>query len=752
MKVTVRRLARYLGLLLQYRSAMPPREMEQIPDDVLSDCLQAQGFPCSNQRELQESYDAERERRLARPLRAHYETAPVEVFRTVARLPGAGPYRCWITRSGGDEDALPIELQPTPGKAIVSPKGISYRRYTLEFTGIVSPAFNDFSVRFESIETGAVTLCDTRITAAPDRFYQPTTELVGINPLIQNLSSRHPDYWGHGTFGDARRAMDEVKRCGGNFISLGPLYKFDDPAHFISRSPFNPISRVLLAHQAIDHAAAIRELGLSNAQALIDSHEARERINRYRNASILMADDRADWIIEVLAVMWEDFKQIHLSEGQSTSIGTDYRAFVESFRSKLQQSVEFLVLRESFFPWGTSGDGWNWETWPPEFQDPHSPEVTRFAEVHEDRIAYHYFLEWLTRRQLAALKSYGDSIGVGIMMNLPVGLAERSAETWHSRALLLWSHLLGCPRDLLEPLAQAWGFPPFNPQALFDAQLRPFVEALEATVQFGSGVEIDHGMFLERMWVYLKRDRNPLRGVYIRMPLRHLLRAISVLSHQHKFFVAPELIGTKSDTIDGVMNGWGAYSLRQHRFEMHDDGTFLQPGEFPESSFFFGSCHNHFPELAWLFGYDLAQSVRFRPKNADNIPTDWRNRKQQLRSYLGMLAAGNFISADDADSMLRLILSFDGKLPQVTESDLEALRLNQLVRSVILASHRARAASPAGIKVVDVREASLDYRADNMPGVSVSEACCWQYPLPPVEDWADGPIGDAIRASRRTTA
>ena len=66
-----------------------------------------------------------------------------------------------------------------------------------------------------------------------------------------------------------------------------------------------------------------------------------------------------------------------------------------------------------------------------------APEVAQFCHDHLDRVEYFEYLQWQAHAQLEVVgaRSQDAGLGVGVMVDLAIGVAEGGGATWTDRRL-----------------------------------------------------------------------------------------------------------------------------------------------------------------------------------------------------------------------------------------------------------------------------------------------------------------------------
>lgn len=108
-------------------------------------------------------------------------------------------------------------------------------------------------------------------------------------------------------------------------------------------------------------------------------------------------------------------------------------AFTEKNASWLSDYALFMALKRHF---GMKP----WQEWPDEAVRLHEPAaLARYRELLREDVELFTYIQFLFFRQWTALKSYINSLGMGIIGDLPIYVAMDSADVWASAPCSVWT-------------------------------------------------------------------------------------------------------------------------------------------------------------------------------------------------------------------------------------------------------------------------------------------------------------------------
>jgi 4-alpha-glucanotransferase len=162
------------------------------------------------------------------------------------------------------------------------------------------------------------------------------------------------------------------------------------------------------------------------------------------------------------------------------------------------------------------------------------------AEELEDFVARHPFWagDWAAyagagalahqvrfERQWTRLRAYGRERGVGIIGDIPIYVAEGSAEHVSHPELFRRGVVAGAPPDALSKVGQLWGNPLYDWRAHRATGYRWWIERLRRTLELVDVTRLDHFRGFVAYWEVPKRHKTAKHGRWRTGPGRELFDA-----------------------------------------------------------------------------------------------------------------------------------------------------------------------------------------------------------------------------------
>ena len=186
----------------------------------------------------------------------------------------------------------------------------------------------------------------------------------------------------------------------------------------------------------------------------------------------------------------------------------------------------FTALKEHF-------GGVMWTLWPdPEIRFRKPKALEKYREMLRDEIDYHIFCQFLFRRQWSALKKYCNDRGLKLFGDMPIYVAEDSADTWtHPEIFQLDKNpiperVAGVPPDYFSEDGQLWGNPLYR---WYFLRLRKFdwwVARMKGMASLYDMIRIDHFIGFANYYSIPHGAPNARRGKWVIGPGKALFKRL----------------------------------------------------------------------------------------------------------------------------------------------------------------------------------------------------------------------------------
>ena len=186
----------------------------------------------------------------------------------------------------------------------------------------------------------------------------------------------------------------------------------------------------------------------------------------------------------------------------------------------------FTAVKEHF-------DNRMFSAWPDEGIKHRRPEaVQKYTELLKGEIRFHLFCQFLFRRQWFALKKYCNEHNVLLFGDMPIYVAEDSADTWtHPEIFQLDRNLIpkkvaGVPPDYFSADGQLWGNPLYRWHRLKRQHYGWWVARMKGMAALYDMVRIDHFIGFANYYSIRHGAPNARKGRWIVGPGKDLFTVL----------------------------------------------------------------------------------------------------------------------------------------------------------------------------------------------------------------------------------
>jgi 4-alpha-glucanotransferase len=356
---------------------------------------------------------------------------------------------------------------------------------------------------------------------------------------------------------------------------------------------------------------------------------------------------------------------------------------LESFRARNPRADDYARFRALVERHG------EWDRW----QDRLRGRDVRAGDYDHEVARYHLYAQWLAERQMTTAKERAGSLGVGLYLDLPLGVHPLGYDVWRDRELFAVAASSGAPPDALAATGQDWGFPPLHPEALrFDGH-RYFIASIRKQLRFASVLRIDHVMQLTRMYWVVGADARD--GVYVRYPAEELYAVLCLESRRARAVIVGEDLGTVPRQVRRDMRRHGLPGMYVGQFELTDadEGQALVPKPVPAGTLASIGTHDTPTFAGW-----------------------WTGRDAEIRAELGQTgeeeAAGEVAGRGEMRRKLVAGLGLESQGEEPATADHARAAAGAVHRELL--RHLGR--SGAGLVLATMEDLWLETEPQNVPG------------------------------------
>ena len=296
------------------------------------------------------------------------------------------------------------------------------------------------------------------------------------------------------------------------------------------------------------------------------------------------------------------------------------RAFAQSERQLLPEIRQFLreeAWLEDFALFTAVKQHFGnqmWSKWPDDGIRLREKEaVTRYRVELDDEVRYHVFCQYVFRRQWMALKQYCNGLGIQLFGDMPIYVAEDSADTWTRPEVFQMDknrvpeRVAGVPPDYFSADGQLWGNPLYRWTYLMFRGYDWWVDRMRAMARMYDMIRIDHFIGFANYYSIPHGAPNARTGKWIIGPGKKLFRTLKW--KLPGLNVIAEDLGEVNDRVKRLLRyvGYPGMKVLVFAFGGEDDQVEL-PEEHPANCVAYTGTHDNATVLGFL--QDADEKIR----------------------------------------------------------------------------------------------------------------------------------------------
>jgi 4-alpha-glucanotransferase len=258
----------------------------------------------------------------------------------------------------------------------------------------------------------------------------------------------------------------------------------------------------------------------------------------------------------------------------------------------------FMALKAHF-------GGGSWQEWPREIRVREKAALKRYADLLAGEIVYHEYLQWLFADQWREVKSYANSRGIQIIGDIPIFVAEDSADVWgHPESFQLDENsrptvIAGVPPDNFSATGQRWG----NPHYRWDAMAKDgyiwWIDRIRKTLEEVDIMRIDHFRGFEGYWEVPAGEPTAMHGRWVKGPGAALFQAIE--GALGKLPIIAEDLGVITPEVDALRHQFDFPGMKilQFGFALDNNPKYL-PHRFSPNYVVYPGTHDNNTVIGWF--------------------------------------------------------------------------------------------------------------------------------------------------------
>ena len=412
--------------------------------------------------------------------------------------------------------------------------------------------------------------------------------------VLMHISSL-PGKFGIGTLGkEAYEFVDFIKKAGFKYwqiLPLGHIGYGDSPYQCFSAFAGNPYF--------IDYDE-LKNMGLLEEKEYVNIDYGREL-------------DSVDYE-QIFKIKYDILKTAYNNYKKNTTVIIDeFNRFKKEKAFWLEDYSLYMAVKNHF-------DLKSWNEWNEDIKKRDSQSVQKYKELLKDEIEYWSFLQFLFFKQWNILKEYKNKLGIKIVGDIPIYVAEDSVDAWSNPTnfkinldTLKPEFVAGCPPDAFSETGQLWGNPIYNWSKMKENNYEFWIMRIKESLSLYDVCRIDHFRGFEAYWQIPYGDDTAISGEWILGPGMELFE--EVRKQLGEVNIIAEDLGYITNELRDFLNetGFPGMKVLQFAFGSGSDNEYL-PHNYNKDCIAYTGTHDNDTFLGW---YEKTASTEER-ENAKN--------------------------------------------------------------------------------------------------------------------------------------
>ncbi|WML34896.1 4-alpha-glucanotransferase [Clostridium sp. OS1-26] len=416
--------------------------------------------------------------------------------------------------------------------------------------------------------------------------------------ILMHIASL-PSPYGIGTFGkEAYEFVDFLVEAGQSYwqiLPIGPTGAGDSPYQSFSTFAGNPyfIDLDLLKEEGILTKEEYENVDFGNDPEKVDYEK--------------MFNNK----MPILRIAFQN------SKGK-------YKDEIKKFRFEnkawLEDYALYMAVKSEF-------DLKSWQEWDTDIKLRKKTDLEHYKEELKNQIDYWVFLQYVFFKQWKALKNYANINEIKIIGDIPIYVAEDSADTWANSEVFMLDEekrpivVSGCPPDAFSATGQLWGNPIYNWVYLEKTNYKWWIERIKGNINLYDVTRIDHFRGFESFWQIPYGEPTAVNGKWVKGPGIKLFNAVKEVLGEVDI-IAEDLGYLTQEVIDfRDATGYPGMKVLEFAFDTREESDYL-PHNYEKNCIVYTGTHDNDTVMGWF-------------ENTQKSDTDFAKRYLKLNKKEG---------------------------------------------------------------------------------------------------------------------
>lgn len=284
----------------------------------------------------------------------------------------------------------------------------------------------------------------------------------------------------------------------------------------------------------------------------------------------------------------------------------DLPAMHAEFDDFRRQQAEWLDDFALFMTLKAQEDQRPWTLWPAALRDRGPEAIAEAKRSHASTISYYAFQQFLFFRQWTKLRARMKDLGIGLIGDLPIYVAEDSADVWCARHLFELDQqgkpirIAGVPPDMFSATGQRWGNPLYRWDVHKEQSFAWWLSRLRGVLGLVDVLRLDHFRGFANYYAIPADQPTAEHGAWELGPGEAFFNAVN-----SKFgglpLIAEDLGGEGEPLVTSLRDKFKLPGMKLFQFAFDEDmeHKFL-PRNYPENCVAYTGTHDNDTTTGWF--------------------------------------------------------------------------------------------------------------------------------------------------------
>lgn len=258
-----------------------------------------------------------------------------------------------------------------------------------------------------------------------------------------------------------------------------------------------------------------------------------------------------------------------------------------------------------------------WQQWPEPLRKRNLVALEQYRYDFASEIDWHRYLQFTFFEQWFALTDYARQKGVLIFGDLPIFVAENSADIWaHQELFHLDEHdrptlVAGVPPDYFSTTGQRWGNPLYRWDRMQEQGFAWWVDRFKWNFSLFDMLRVDHFRGFAACWAIPAHDETAANGYWLETPGRELFTRLQATLGSLP--ILAEDLGVITPDVEQLRDDFGFPGMKilQFAFDSGADNPYL-PHNHRRNSVIYTGTHDNNTTLGWWLQLDAGARQRIK--------------------------------------------------------------------------------------------------------------------------------------------